>query len=99
MAVDVDQLGHRLRPAFAADQEADQEVADVGEHRVVGAGRVDRVEGAVDRLGDDLALVEAADQVHLGEVLEDGEEGHRGQEGTLGRPGRRRLREGVRHLA
>lgn len=99
MAVHVHQLVHGLSPALAADQEEHQQVAHVSQHRVVGAGRVHRVERAVDRLGDDLALVEAADQVHLGEVLEDREEGHGGQQGALRGAGRRGLREGVRHLA
>ncbi len=99
MAVDDYQLVHRLGPALTADQEEHQQMPDVRLHRVVRAGRVDRVQGAVDRLGDDLALVEAADHGDLGQMLEDREEGHRREQGAPRRAGGRRLREGVRQLA
>lgn len=52
----------------------------MGEHRVVRAGGLHSEERAVDRLGDDLALVEAAHQIDVGQVLVQREEGERGEE-------------------
>lgn len=98
MAVDVDELAHGLGPALGADQEEDQQMADMGQHGVVRPRRVRREQGTVDRLGDDLALVEALHQVHLGQVLEDREERHGREERPLRGAGGRRLGEGVRQL-
>lgn len=84
MAVDVDELAHGLGPALGADQEEDQQMADMGQHGVVRPRRVRREQGTVDRLGDDLALVEALHQVHLGQVLEDREERHGREERPCG---------------